>query len=164
MTDRETTVIARTVTRVVVPFILLTALALLFQGHNLPGGGFIAGVLTCTAFALVYIIYGRESLRTLVGGAAEADGVLAGLPGTYARLFAVGLGVALGGGLVAMALGYPFLTQAVLYLSDVPAVHAVTELPGIGTLELASAFVFDVGVYLVVVGGLLTVVSVVGRE
>ena len=63
-----TTVIARTITRVVVPFILLTAVSLLFQGHNLPGGGFIAGVLTCTAFALVYIIYGQESLHTLVGG------------------------------------------------------------------------------------------------
>ena len=63
-----------------------------------------------------------------------------------------------------MALGYPFLTQTVLYLSDVPVVHALTELPGIGTLELASAFVFDIGVYLVVVGGLLTILSVVGRE
>jgi len=159
-----TTVIARTITRVVVPFILLTAVSLLFQGHNLPGGGFIAGVLTCTAFALVYIIYGQESLRTLVGGSEPGEGVLTGLPGTYARLFAVGLGVAAGAGVVATALGYPFLTQAVLYLSDVPAVHALTELPGIGTLEVASAFVFDVGVYLVVVGGLLTIVSVVGRE
>ena len=159
-----TTVIARTITRVVVPFILLTAVSLLFQGHNLPGGGFIAGVLTCTAFALVYIIYGQESLRTLVGGPESGEGVLTGLAGTYARLFGVGLGVAAGAGVVAMALGYPFLTQAVLYLSDVPAVHALTELPGIGTLEVASAFVFDVGVYLVVVGGLLTIVSVVGEE
>jgi len=163
-TERETTVIARTVARVVVPIILVVALALLFRGHNLPGGGFIAGVLTCTAFALVYIIYGRESLRTLVGASAAGDGVLAGLPGTYARLFAVGLAIATGGGVAAMALGYPFLSQAVLYLSDVPAVGAVTKLPGIGTLELASAFVFDVGVYLVVVGGLLTIISVVGSE
>lgn len=163
-TDREPTVIAQTVTRIVVPFIILTAIALLFQGHNLPGGGFIAGVLTCTSFALVYIIYGSESLRTLLGASVAGNGVLAGLPGTYARLFALGLGVATGGGIIAMALGYPFLTQAVLYASDFPPVGAVTALPGIGVLEFASAFVFDLGVYLVVVGGLLTIVSVVGAE
>lgn len=165
-TDRETTVIARTVTRVVVPVILVVALALLFRGHNLPGGGFIAGVLTCTAFVLVYVIYGRESLRAIVGApvTGEAEDVLAGLPGSYVRLFTGGLAVAAGGGAAAMALGYPFLSQAVLYLSDVPAVGAVTKLSGVGTLELASAFVFDVGVYLAVVGGLLTVISVVGAE
>ena len=163
-TDRQPTVIARTVTRVVVPVILLTALALLFQGHNLPGGGFIAGVLTCTAFALVYVIYGRESLRTLLGIGADEPGVLGDVTGLYARLFAVGLLVAATGGVAATALGYPFLTQAVLYLSDLPVVHALTAIPGVGTLELASAFVFDLGVYAVVVGGLLSILSVVGRE
>jgi multicomponent Na+:H+ antiporter subunit B len=163
-TERETTVIAKTITRVVVPLILVTALALLFQGHNLPGGGFIAGVLTCTGFALVYIIYGRDDLRTVLGAETETEAVLSGLPRTYARLFALGLAVATGGGLVAMALGYSFLTQTVLYASDLAPVKAVTDLPGVGILEIASAFVFDLGVYFVVVGGLLAIVSVVGRE
>ncbi|MFC7235899.1 MnhB domain-containing protein [Halosegnis marinus] len=164
-TERETTVIAKTVTRVVTPFIFVVAIALLFQGHNLPGGGFIAGVLTCTGFALVYVIYGRESLRTLLGAGSEDSGVLSGLTGTYATLFAAGLSVAVLGGLAAMALGYPFLTQAVLYLSDLGPVGALTaEGTGVGTLEVASAFVFDLGVYLVVVGGLLSILSVVGRE
>ncbi|WP_255150487.1 MnhB domain-containing protein [Halorarius halobius] len=153
---REPTVIARTVTRTVVPLILVTALALLFQGHNLPGGGFIAGVLTCTGVALTYVIYGREFLgRELLGVEAGGPEVLEGLPRLYARLFAVGLAVAVTAGLVPMLLEFPFLTQAVLFLKGVPVY---------GTFEVASAFAFDLGVYFVVVGGLLTIVSVVGAE
>ena len=150
------TVITRTVTRVVFPLILLTAIALLLQGHNLPGGGFIAGVLTAAAFALVYIVYGLEFLQedlldrtgddTASGPAIVAD---------YLLVFAAGLALAAGGGVVAVLLGRPFLSQAVVFLHDLPLFHE---------LELASAFVFDLGVYLVVVGALLTILAVVGDE
>lgn len=160
---RETTVIARTVTRTVVPLILVTAVALLLQGHNLPGGGFVGGVLTTTGFALVYVIYGIDYLeRDLLGTAVEQGEVPSGLTRVYAFTFAVGLALAAGSGVVAMALGsifvpqgLPFLSQAVFFLEDVPLY---------GTFEIASALAFDVGVYLVVVGGLLTIVSVVGAE
>lgn len=154
--ERRTTVIARTVTRIVVPLIVVTAVALLFQGHNLPGGGFIAGVLTCTAVALTYIIYGQDFLQyDLFDAGHGGEGVLRGMTSVYVQLFAVGLALAAGGGAVAMLLGYSFLTQGVAMLHGVPLY---------GEFELASAFVFDLGVYLVVVGGLLTIVSVVGRE
>ncbi|WP_255196759.1 MnhB domain-containing protein [Halorarius litoreus] len=154
--ERETTVIAKTVTRTVVPLIIVVAIALLFQGHNLPGGGFIAGVLTCTAVALTYIIYGIEFIqRDLLGVDGAGPGVLAGLPRWYARLFAVGLALAVVSGIVAMLLGYPFLTQAVVFLKGVPVYEE---------FEVASAFAFDLGVYFVVVGGLMTIVAVVGRE
>lgn len=156
MTRRETTVIARTVTRVVVPLIIVTAVSLLLQGHNLPGGGFIAGVLTCTAVALTYIVFGRDYFqRDLLARSTSGLGMLSGVTREYAALFAVGLGVAAGGGLAAMAFGFPFLTQAVLFLE---------HLPVYGEYELASAFVFDLGVYLTVVGALLTIVAVVGGE
>ena len=150
------TVITRTVTRVVFPLILLTAIALLLQGHNLPGGGFIAGVLTTAAFALVYIVYGLEFLQedlldrtgddTASGPAIVAD---------YLLVFAAGLTLAAGGGVVATLFDRPFLSQAVLFVHDLPL---------FGELELASAFVFDLGVYLVVVGALLTILAVVGDE
>lgn len=156
MTRRETTVIARTVTRVVVPLILVTAIALLLQGHNLPGGGFIAGVLTCTAVALTYIVFGRDYLqRDLLSRPTSGVGMLSDITREYAALFAVGLGIAAGGGLAAMAFGFPFLTQAVLFIE---------HLPVYGEYELASAFVFDLGVYFTVVGALLTIVAVVGGE
>jgi len=155
--DRKPTVIARTVTRLVVPMILVTAIALLLQGHNLPGGGFIAGVLTVTAFALVYIIYGLDYLETelLDRTPAARYETESGIVREYGRVFASGLAVAAGSGVAAMVLGYPFLTQAVAFLE---------HLPVYGELEVASALVFDLGVYAVVVGALLTILAEVGAE
>jgi multicomponent Na+:H+ antiporter subunit B len=155
--DREPTVIAKTVTRTVVPLIALTAIALLLQGHNLPGGGFIAGVLTTTAFALLYVVYGIDSVRhDLIDDDEERfDPVLGGSAWAYTRAFAVGLTIAVAAGIGSMLLGLPFLTQGVVFLEGVPVYHE---------LEIASALWFDIGVYFVVVGSLLTVLSVVGRE
>ena len=155
--DREPTVIARTVTRLVVPLILVTAIALLLQGHNLPGGGFIAGVLTVTAFVLIYVIFGLDYLETELldrdpGVRYETE---SGIVREYGLVFALGLAVAAGSGVAAMALGYPFLTQGVAFVSDLPVYDQ---------LEVASALVFDLGVYAVVVGALLTVVAEVGAE
>lgn len=145
---RRTTVIARTVTRLVVPVILLTAVALLLQGHNLPGGGFVGAVLTVTALVLVYVIFGADSL-------AEVAGRNGRLVGAYRVLFAFGLFVALVSGLVPLALGGAFLTQAVFF---------VDGLPLYGELEVATALAFDLGVYMTVVGALLLVVEEVGEE
>jgi multicomponent Na+:H+ antiporter subunit B len=157
VTEREPTVIARTITRVVVPLILVTAIALLLQGHNQPGGGFIAGVLTVTAFALTYIIYGLDYIRTeLLDQQVPATGAVEStLVRDLGPVFGVGLLIAAAGGLVAIGLGFPFLTQAVLFIEHVPLYEE---------LELAGALVFDLGVYLVVVGALLTILAVVGLE
>lgn len=157
MSARDTTVIARTMTRFVFPLILLTAVALLLQGHNLPGGGFIAGVLTAAAFALLAIVYGldfieNELLGRDIDGAAE---VVVAIVTDNAVVIALGLGIAAGGGLGAIALGAPFLSQTVVF---------VHHLPIYDEIEFASAFVFDFGVYLVVVGALLTILTVVGSE
>jgi multicomponent Na+:H+ antiporter subunit B len=157
VTDRQPTVIARTVTRIVVPLILVTAIALLLQGHNLPGGGFIAGVLTATAFALTYIIYGLDYIESelLAQSPVYPDKLSSVMGRDFAPVFGVGLAIAAGGGLAAMALGYPFLTQGVVFIEGLPLYHE---------LEVASALVFDLGVYFVVVGGILTILAVVGQE
>jgi multicomponent Na+:H+ antiporter subunit B len=157
MTERQPTVIARTVVRVVVPLILLTAVALLIQGHNRPGGGFIAGVLTATAFALVYIIYGLDYVRQelLDRQVGPVSGTASLFDRDLGTVFGVGLALAAGGGLVAMGLGFPFLTQAVVFVEGVPLYHEI---------EVATALVFDLGVYLVVVAALLTILAVVGLE
>jgi len=152
----ETTVISRTVARTVVPIILLTAVALLLQGHNLPGGGFIAGVLTTTAFALVYVVYGREYIqRALLTSDESEDGLLEGAVGEYSRAFTGGLALAAVAGLAAIALGGNFLGQGVVFIEHVPVYEEV---------EIASALAFDLGVYFVVVGALLTILAVVGGE
>jgi multicomponent Na+:H+ antiporter subunit B len=155
--DREPTVIARTVTRLVVPMILVTAIALLLQGHNLPGGGFIAGVLTVVAVALVYIIFGLDYLETelLDRGVTVPYDTEVGIVKEFGAVFAFGLALAAGSGVVAMVFGFPFLTQGVAFVKGIPVYHE---------LEVASALVFDLGVYAVVVGALLTITAVVGEE
>lgn len=157
MTDEDTTVIARTVARIVFPLIVLTAIALLVQGHNRPGGGFIAGVLTAVAVALMYVIYGPNYFADKL----FADGVPfvaagdRGIDREFVNVLAVGLAIAAGGGVGAILLGEPFLTQAVFFFEHVPL---------FGHAEFATAFVFDLGVFLVVVAGLLTILAVVGAE
>ncbi|PSQ23855.1 hypothetical protein BRD01_05480 [Halobacteriales archaeon QS_8_65_32] len=154
----ESTLIAKTIVRVVTPLILLTAAALLLQGHNLPGGGFIAGVLTAAAFALLYIVYGLEYVETeLLGAVPTVDDLAVGpaIVTEYRRSFAFGLALAAGAGIVAMGFDLAFLSQSVTFLH---------HLPIYGELELASAVVFDFGVFFVVVGALLTIVAVVGAE
>jgi multicomponent Na+:H+ antiporter subunit B len=156
MSARDMSVIARTVTRVVFPLILLTAIALLFQGHNLPGGGFIAGVLTAAAFALVYIVYGLEFLQNDLLDRTGGDTATGpAIVGDYLDVFTLGLALAAGSGVVATLFGRSFLSQIVVFLHDLPVYHE---------LEVASAFAFDLGVYFVVVGALLTVLAVVGAE
>lgn len=145
------TIIARTVTRTVVPIILLTAISLTLQGHNYPGGGFIGGVLTVTAFALVYITFGSDYVTSVLLPSSNVTGVI----GAYRTLFALGLALAAGSGILAVAFGVPFLTQAIAFIEHVP-IYEMIELP--------SALAFDLGVYFTVVGALLTILSVVGEE
>lgn len=150
--------IFRTTVRVVVPVILLVSVALFLQGHNAPGGGFIGGVLTTTAFALLYMAYGIDFLETELlqwreepAGDHIHESVVVG----YRLLFAAGLALALGSGIVPLLFELPFMSQTYRILHDLPLY---------GEMELASAVAFDLGVYLVVVGGLLTILSVVGAE
>ncbi len=155
--DSGPTVIARTVTRLVVPMILVTAVALLLQGHNLPGGGFIAGVLTVVAIALVYIIFGQDYLETELfeRGVSVPYEPEVGIITEFGAVFAAGLALAVGSGIVAMVFDLPFLTQGVAFVEGIPIYHE---------LEVASALAFDLGVYAVVVGALLTITAVVGGE
>ena len=157
------TVVLRTVARVVVPLGIVVSFAFFLQGHDLPGGGFVAGVLTASAVALAYLAYGVEGVEVDVLGrdvrpvGEAADRVVVG---DYQSLTAVGLGLVAAVGVAAIVYGVlagtpiPFLTQA----------HVEIALPLYGHVELASATVFDLGVYAVVVGALLTTLAVVGGE
>ncbi|MEF8783449.1 MAG: MnhB domain-containing protein [Haloarculaceae archaeon] len=153
-----TSTIMRTTVRVVVPIVLVVAISLLLQGHNLPGGGFVGGVLTTAAFALIYVAYGLDYLevgvldRDVDPGSGPFDHRTVLL---YRRLFVFGLVLAAGTGAAGLLFGVPFLTQTFVHVEGVPLYHE---------LELTSALVFDVGVYCVVVGALLSILSVVGAE
>ncbi len=147
----------RTTARIVVPIVLVVAISLFLQGHNLPGGGFIGGILTVAAFTLVYVAYDLDYVEVSVLG-REVDPDVGihehRTVTTYRQVFTFGLVLVVASGLVPLLFGEPFLAQTFTYV----------HLPLYGEVELASALVFDAGIYFVVVGGLLTVFSVVGNE
>jgi multicomponent K+:H+ antiporter subunit A len=118
----------RTITRVLLPLAALVAVFLFLRGHNLPGGGFIAGlVLACAILVL------------RIGGGGRPILDPAHLP--YQPWIAGGLFAAALTGAASVLLGYPFLTSSF--------VHPV--LPIIGEVPIASAAFFDLGVFMIVV-------------
>ncbi len=125
--------------RLLLPLALLVAVFVLLRGHQLPGGGFIAGLITAVALIMQY----------LANGAAWTN---ARLPADQHPPIAAGLLIAFLTGLASLAFGRPFLTSA----------HGHLHLPLIGGLELASAMAFDLGVYLVVVGATLLILVQLG--
>ncbi|MFC7544170.1 hydrogen gas-evolving membrane-bound hydrogenase subunit E [Siccirubricoccus deserti] len=117
------------ITRLLFPVIGLIALFLLLRGHDLPGGGFVAGLVMSVAFILQYMI----------SGANWVEARLRILP---LRWISLGLLLAAGTGMAPWLFGLPFLT----------AYFSYAELPGLGAVPMASALVFDLGVFLLVVG------------
>jgi monovalent cation:proton antiporter len=136
-----TSLILTTVTRLVFFVVLLFSLYLLLRGHNSPGGGFIAGVMTALGILLQSIASDLDYVRRVF---RMEPRLLAGL----------GLMTALTTGLVPMLLGYPFLTST----------YGHFYLPWLGDIEIASAFFFDLGVYGVVVGGTLLMMITMAEE
>jgi multicomponent K+:H+ antiporter subunit A len=126
--------------RPLLPLALLVSAYLFLRGHNAPGGGFIAGLVTGTAIILQYVAYGSGWVRER-------------LPWSYSGVIATGLLVAVATGLASWAFGAPFLTSTYGYVTW----------PVVGKFELASAMVFDLGIYLAVVGTVLVIISRLGR-
>ena len=121
------------------PLALAVSAFIFLRGHNLPGGGFVAGLVTGVALILQY----------LAGGIAFAR---QHLPRRTPQWLALGLACALGVGMASWLFGQPFLSSA----------HGRVTLPLIGEIELASALLFDLGVYIVVVTTVLMVLSELG--
>jgi monovalent cation:proton antiporter len=133
--------ILTTVTRLVFFVVLLFSLYLLLRGHNNPGGGFIAGVMSALGILLQAIASDLRYVRLVLRVEPRL-------------LTGVGLLISFITGLVPMLFGYPFLTSTFGHL------HALW----LGEVEMASAFFFDLGVYLVVVGGTLLMIMTLTEE
>jgi multicomponent K+:H+ antiporter subunit A len=133
----------RVAASVVLPVALVFSVYIFMRGHNLPGGGFIAGLITAVALVLQFMAMGQSRAETLLraGGGRR-----------FVRWIGAGLGIAGLTGVGAFVLGRPFLTSA----------HGHPHVPVLGELPLASAAVFDLGVYLTVVGSTLLTISVLG--
>ena len=127
----------------ILPIALVVSLYIFLRGHNLPGGGFIAGLITAMALIIQYIALGQDQTEQML---KAKSGRL------YEIWIGVGLSVAGLTGLAAWFWGRPFLTSAHIYVNP----------PLIGELHLASAALFDVGVYVTVVGAVMLMISVLG--
>jgi multicomponent K+:H+ antiporter subunit A len=133
--------ILQSLARLTLHLMLLFSLYLLLRGHNAPGGGFIAGMLTAVAIILQMVAFDVESFRQEI-------------PWNPLRIVMLGLTLSAVTGLGALAFGRPFLTSAFAHL----------QLPVLGEVELVSAALFDGGVYLVVVGTTLGIIQTIAEE
>ena len=131
--------ILATFARLLLPLALLVSVFIFLRGHNLPGGGFIAGLITAVALIMQYLANGVSWTH-------------ARLPERTQPLIAAGLLIALLTGLGSWAFGRPFLTSTFGHMSW----------PLVGEFELASAMAFDLGVFLVVVGATLLILINLG--
>ena len=123
------------------PVIVLLAAYLFLRGHDLPGGGFAAGVTMAIGFLLQYV----------AGGTRWVEERLRILP---LRWIGFGLLMAVMTGMGSFIFGYPFLTSYFQY----------TELPLIGKMPTASALLFDLGVFSLVVGAVVLMLIAIAHQ
>ena len=126
--------------QLILPFAVLCSIFLFLRGHNLPGGGFIAGLVLAIAWFLQAVAHGQ----------AWVD---ARQRNHHRTIFALGLLIAGATGAASWAFGAPLLTSSY----DYPL------WPVVGAVPLASAALFDLGVYLVVVGATLATLDAFSR-
>lgn len=120
---------------------LMISVWMAFRGHNAPGGGFIGGLVAASAFVMLYLARGADALRHAVRV-------------TPSTLIGVGLALSAVTGLV------PVLLSEQLLESDL----IPFTVPIIGDIKLATSVIFDLGVYLLVVGVVLLVISELGTD
>ncbi|HLW04346.1 MAG TPA: monovalent cation/H+ antiporter subunit A, partial [Azoarcus sp.] len=127
--------------RALLPFMIVIAAYFFMRGHNLPGGGFVAGLVFAVAMLVQYMLAGTvwvESHRRL----------------NPHRWLSVGLLVAGGTGIGAWVFGHPFLTSHTAHL----------DVPLLGEIHLPTAFVFDLGVFAVVVGTTMLILVALAHQ
>lgn len=136
-----TSLILSTASRLLLPVVLLFSIFILLRGHNQPGGGFVGGLIAAAAFALHAIAFGVKKTRSLLGLDPRS-------------LIGLGLFVALVSAMVSLVLGQPFFTGQWIKLS----------FGSLGELDLGTPLVFDIGVYLTVIGVTLTIILSLAEE
>ncbi|GAB3066614.1 Na(+)/H(+) antiporter subunit B [Virgibacillus ainsalahensis] len=133
--------ILRTTTSVIAFILLGFSVYLFIAGHNSPGGGFVGGLLTSGAVLLLYMAYGKEAVEKM-------------LPINFTTLIPIGLAIGVGTGIGSFIFNVPFLSQTFGYFT----------FPIFGEIELATAMLFDLGVYLTVVGVMMTIILTIDSD
>lgn len=142
-TFAERPLMLRVAARIMLPIALVVTLYIFLRGHNQPGGGFIAGLITAVTLVLQYMATGQSRAEFLLRAESGRR---------FVRWIGVGLGIAALTGVGAFVFGQPFLTSA----------HGYPYVPVLGDIPLATAALFDLGVYITVVGATLLTLSTLG--
>ena len=127
-------IILATATKYLMPLLLLLSAFFLLRGHNLPGGGFVGGLVASATFILHSFAFGAEQTRKLLRLSPHS-------------ITGIGLLIALGSGLVGILGGHPFMTGQWV---------TIPGASGEG-LHIGTPVFFDIGVYLVVLGAVLSI-------
>jgi multicomponent K+:H+ antiporter subunit A len=127
------------ISQALLPLALMVSFYIFLRGHNLPGGGFIAGLITSIAIVQQYIAHGYNWLKERIDI-------------NYLTLISSGLFIAFLTGIGGFIWEQPFLKGW----------HDYFDIPLIGEIELASAIAFDLGVYLTVVGACMMILANLG--
>ncbi|RBA24929.1 monovalent cation/H+ antiporter subunit A [Herminiimonas fonticola] len=127
--------------RFLLPFMAMIVMYFFMRGHNLPGGGFVAGLIFAVAIIVQYMLAGTTWL--------ESHLHLRPL-----RWLSFGLIIACATGLGAIVLGYPFLTSHTAHVN----------FPVLGEIHIPSAFFFDLGVFVVVVGATMLILVALAHQ
>lgn len=138
---RMNDVILQTMTAAVAFIILTFSIFLFFAGHNNPGGGFIGGLVSAAGLILLYLAYDVETMDRV-------------FPVNYLTMTALGLLIAVLTGVGSFLFDVPFLSHTFDYFN----------LPLLGETELATAVIFDLGVYLTVVGVTMSILLTIGGD
>jgi multicomponent Na+:H+ antiporter subunit B len=129
--------------RILVALVFVFSLFMLLRGHHLPGGGFIGGLLGAISFIVYALACGPEEARKALRVSPEG-------------LAMVGLGIALAAGLVSALFGDPLFTGQWYWVGGDSYETAL--------FSINSVLVFDIGVYLVVLGGILSLAFAFDEE
>ncbi|TCJ04824.1 Na(+)/H(+) antiporter subunit B [Cytobacillus praedii] len=133
--------ILQTTTKVVLFIIILFSFHIFFAGHYTPGGGFVGGLLTSGAIILLMLAFDMKTVSQI-------------LPINYIYIAATGLLFAGGTAAGALFFNVPLLTHAFGHV----------DLPILGDTALHTATIFDLGVFLVVVGVTMTIIQTIGED
>lgn len=126
--------ILRTVSLGLLYIILIFSFYMFVLGHNGPGGGFIAGLIAAAVILIQYLAFSRSDLEETFRP-------------VFHRLIGGGLLVAGGSGLIGVVLDGAFLE----------GFHRHVTLPWGGHLEVSTVMIFDLGIYLLVIGAVISV-------
>lgn len=127
--------------RLLLPFATMVAVYIFMRGHNEPGGGFVAGLVFSVALLLQYVVSGTQWVE-------------AHMPLFPRRWIGVGWLVAIATGAGSWVAGYPFLTSHTFHFT----------LPVVGAVHLPSATFFDIGVFALVVGSTLLILTALAHQ